>query len=67
MERALADVVECQAWRRRPRTIAPIAAARRTRAAASGRSSMGDHDNGSIAQTVTLLGLVAHWTSPLPL
>ncbi len=39
----------------------PIVAATRISAAASGSRSIADHSNGSIAQTIRLLGVVVHW------
>ena len=54
-----------RAVRRLHRTIPPTPAAISISAAASGRSSIGDHGDRPIAQTVKLLGTVAHWTSPL--
>jgi hypothetical protein len=44
----------------------PIAAARRISTAATGSSSIGDQGSGLIVQTARLIGLVAHWTPPLP-
>jgi hypothetical protein len=62
---ALAALAKRPAVRLRHRTIPPTPAAIRTSAAASGRSSIGDHGDRPIAQTVKLLGMVEHCTSPL--
>ncbi len=57
---ALAALAKRWALRRRHKTIPPMPAAIRIRAAASGRSSIGDHGDRPIAQTVKLLGVVVH-------
>ena len=62
---AVVEEALSRAVRRRHRTTPPIPAAIRISAAASGRSSIGDHGIRFIAQTVKLPGTVAHWTSPL--
>src|SRR5437867_3496617 len=62
---ALAALAMHRVMRRLHRTIPPIPAAIRISAAASGRSSIGDHGYRPIAQTVKLLGMVEHWISPL--
>jgi hypothetical protein len=57
---ALAAVAMRRVVRRLHRTIPPTPAAIRTSAAASGRSSIGDHGDRPIAETVKLLGEVEH-------
>jgi hypothetical protein len=62
---ALAALAKRRVVRRLHRRIPPTPAAIRISAAASGRSSIGDHGDRPIAQTVKLFGVVEHWTSPL--
>src|SRR2546428_9647413 len=62
---ALAALAMRWVVRRLHRTIPPTPAAIRISAAASGRSSIGDHGNRFIPHTVKLLGIAEHWISPL--